>query len=331
METKQRGRAAHREAMALDDDREQDGLTIELGERPDAAASQPAVIEKPKVADEDPLEALKKQFADVQAERDAEKKRATELETRSREQQQQIERHQDSEIANHKAVLEQAYSVEEGKLAEAKRKYAAAMREQDFDGAADAQHEMIRISGMMGQYSNAYQELERRERAPKPATATDDRFETALKSMEPRVAAWAREHKDDVRKPERQKLAFAADAMAQAKGFAPGSDEYLDFMDDQMGYSGPDDDPSGSEPPQQQRQPAQSQQRASKRAPAAPPSRNSASAGGRRKVHLTEDDIRHARNLGLTQEEYAKAKLNAERNGDLNGGARESLHFKTVA
>jgi len=71
---------------------------------------------------------------------------------------------------------------------------------------------------------------------PPPSPPKADDFEAALKKMHPKVAAWAREHKDDVLRPEKKKLALAADAMAIAKGFKPGSDEYLNFLDEQMGY-----------------------------------------------------------------------------------------------
>lgn len=332
---KQRLRAGRHEAMPLDDD--QEGLEIEVAGQSDAAASQPEleVVEKPdkepEKAEDEPLTVLKRQLEEASAAREASDKRAAELERRSHEQAQQLEQHQTTELANHKAVLEQAYAVEEAKLADAKRKYAAAHQSGDFDAVADANNEMIRANALMGQYSTAYQELERREKAPKAQpqqTSLEDQFDESVKRMDPRVASWAREHKADILKPGRAEWALAADKLAAAKGLKPGSDEYLDFMDEQMGYEAEESDDSAQD---KQAAPAQTTPRTSKRAPAAPPTRNSASSGGRKRVVLTEDDKRQAQGYGVTLEEYAKWKYEAEKSGALSGGRNETLHFKAVA
>jgi len=310
---KQRYRAGKRETVPGDDfdylkeGNTEGGVEVELEDAnqeelaPEKPSSTPAIQDK---GEDEPLEVLKRQFQEAQAERDAERKRAEAAEARAREQESQLGRHATNELSNHKAVLEQAYSTEELKVKDAKRRYALALQEGNFDAAADAQEEMVRSNGIMSQYANAYQELERREREPKPVAAppVQDQFEAALATMHPKVASWAREHRDDVLKPERQKLAYAADQMAAAKGFMPGTDEYLDFLDEQMGYLEPDAEPD--ERPAQHPVPAKT----ARRAPSAPPSRTSGSAPGRRRVYLTEDEKMIAQSMGISLEAYAASK-----------------------
>ncbi len=325
---KQRLRAGRSEALPLDDDQDADqgtGIEIEVVDRPVEPVSTSPVVED---SGDDPLEVLKKQFDEVKSAREASDRRALELEKANREHQAELARKSASEIGGQKAVLEQTYNAEELKLANVKREYADHLRQGRFDEAADAQIEISRSMAYMGQLANAYQGLEVQEKAPKAQPSPQqvaDPFETAVSKMEPRVAAWAREHKDDVLKPDRQKLAYAADQMAIAKGFKPGSDEYLDYLDDAMGYELADD-------PVPAKQAAQIPAKASsKRMPAAPPSRRSASAPGRRQVFLTEDDKRQADGYGVSHQEYAKWKHDAESSGSLDGGMHERLHYKAVS
>ena len=292
-------------------------LEIELeGQEPTKKPAE--VVEKPELADEDPLEVLKKQFDAVKAEKEDADRRAFEAARVAKEHEA---RHAVAEIGSNKALLEQAYSAEELKIADAKRKYSAALQNGDFDSAADAQLEMTRSDGVMRQYATAYAELEHRSKQPLQSTpqaqSSDDTFEEALRSMDPRVAQWARDHKSDVLSPKKQRLAFAADSMAQAKGFKPGSDEYLDFLDEQMGYSAHD---------------KPTQPRISKRAPSAPASRSS-SSGSSRKVYLTEDDRHLARQLNMSDVAYAQFKVKAQEG---QGGSQEPammgrLHMRATA
>jgi hypothetical protein len=326
---KQRLRAGRQEAASHDaiPDGKTDDLDIEILNQPPEAATTTL----PEPENDEPLEVLKRQFQELEAERDRERTRAAELETRNREHEAKLQQHSISEFSNQKAVLEQAYTVEELKLKDAKKLYAEALRNGDFDAAADVQTEMLRSTQVMSQYATAYQNLETQEKAPRPAPAPADELETALKTMEPRLASWVREHKDDVLKPERRRIAELADSMAVAKGMKQGSDAYLDFLDEQMGYFSEGNDVStgtAESTPKPQPKPAQ---QTSRRAPSAPPSRTSGSTtGGRRGVYLTEDDKRQAQNYGVSNEEYAKWKLQAEKHPNIQDNSNR-LHAKFVA
>jgi hypothetical protein len=327
------------------------GVEIEVEGQQEQLAPQPYVevsaepeTDPASVTDEteeDPIEVLKKQFEEVKAEKEAADRRAFEAAQREREhatrlQQQQIEaeqrereraelvqQHAVKEFSHHKAVLEQAYALEEKKLGDVKKAYADALRFQDFEAAAEAQIEITNTTQNLRQYAAAYQNIGIQEKeaqeaasrpapAPKPAQPAQpagDPFEEALRPMHPKVAAWAREHKDDVTNPQRQELAFAADKLALARGYAPGSDEYISFLDESMGYKSK---PASPAPAQETAQPVATQQpRASKRPSAAPSSAVSSSGGTPAKVYLTEDDRRMAKDLKMTDKEYAVFKLKA--------------------
>lgn len=307
------------------------GVEIDLGGQSDAAPLAPAVeiTTEPDHEDEgdDPLEVLRRQFDEVKAEREASDRRALELEKANREQQAALAQKTVAELGNQKALLEQAYNVEEHKLSDTKRKYAEALRQQDFDAAAEAQIEITKTTALMGRYADAYAGLEAQEKAPKQAPQAPqapqqagDPFEAALTKMDPRVAEWAREHKDDV--ISRKDLAFSADALAVRKGLKPGSDAYLDFMDEQMGYLEADPAPA----PVQKQVP-----RVSKRMPAAPGSRSSTSSGATNKVFLTEFDRDQARQLKMSDKEYAAFKLKSNEGQLTPAQAGGRLHARYTA
>jgi hypothetical protein len=69
-----------------------------------------------------------------------------------------------------------------------------------------------------------------------PRKDAQDNFEKALKTMHPRVAAWARLHRADLSNPERLKAVFDADKAAIKLGCAPGSDCYMGALNLEMGY-----------------------------------------------------------------------------------------------
>ncbi len=323
MEHKQRLRAGS-QAMAMDDPEEQeDGIIVETGDKePSSPSGGPSEESSPSAKEpeaDDPIDVLKRQFAELQAEKEAEERRrldaerrALELHAQTRNQAELLDRHAVAEIAHHKSVLEQAYAAEDLKAKEAKRLYSEALTNGDYTAAADAQEEMIRANTALGQYANLYRELELRENAPRPAPkppSQDEQFEAALQAMHPKVAAWAREHKSDVLDPSKQQLALAADAMARARGYMPGSEPYMQYLDDQMGYASTQSVSVTDAPSDAQQTP---KARSSMRAPSAPPSRTSGSSSGARRVHLTEDDKRQAQAYNVSLEEYAKWKLKAD-------------------
>ena len=279
--------------------------------------AEPEAPKKDEGDEEKPLEVLRRQLED-------ERRRAQDLEQYAHQKDVQLTQQQyASQQGTRKAVLEQAYETEELRLSDAKRRHQVALETNDFETATNAQQDMIRINGIMQQYATEYNWLTNQNPAQQaqPQRQTQqvsaDPFEDALRQMDPRVAAWAREHKDDV--VARQNVALEADFWARSKGLKPGEDAYLDYMDDAMGYDG--------EPTQVISAP-KSQRKASVSAPS---SRMSSGSSRKREVTLTEDDLRQAQGYGVTPEEYARWKLASESDEKLNSGSRSKLHFKAIS
>ena len=275
---------------------------IEIVETPEDVAPEPEPkVPAPPPEDDvgDPTEALRRQLEAHKAETEAHRQRAEAEARRAQDYQAQLT--QRTEFSEHKASLSKAYTEDEGKLAAAKRSYAQALKDGDYDSAAEHQAGISQSVALMTQYSSAYQNLEAQEKAPPPRreeTREADPFEARLKGMEPRVASWARSHKDDLFDPAMAEEAIEAATMAERMGMIPGSKRYIAYLDEAMGYSTSDDnDPPARQDPAPKPAP-------SRRAPAAP-SGKSAGTSGRQKVYLTEADRASARTLGMTDEEYA--------------------------
>ena len=278
--------------------------TFSMDEEDDAPVVQPGAPAAIAVEVDEPIDALKKQFSELERERQARQQAEAQL------QRYAVERD--------RTTLERAFADEERNLGEQKRKYAAALNDMDHDTAAEVQAEMIKTNAVMTDLARQYHEHERKTAAP--VATSDDAFEVALKSMHPAVAAWARSHRSDLSDPNTQKLAYAADSFAIAKGLEIGSDQYLDFLDTHLGF-GYSDEPAPAPAPKP-RSPG-----SGRRTPSAPPSRTSSSGGGgRTKVFLTEDDKRQAQNYGVSLQEYASWKVAAEKNSRNGGDEASGFH-----
>ena len=273
--------------------------------------------------EDEPIDVLKRKFEALKAQHSETERRAREAEARAEEIRRQSGT---AELTHSKTVLEHAYALEETKLAQAKRQYAEQLRAGQYDEAADTQIEIARATGEMGKYRDAYGEIERRAAAPAPAPkpAPADPFEAAVATMEPRTAAWVREHADDLRQPQRQKIALAADQLASAYGHQPGTPEYLEFMNAELGYTKAPPQPQEPATPVPAAAPAPQPRR---RMAAAPPSRMSSNSGTQT-VHLTEDDMRQARNLKMSVEEYGKYKLKSQQQ---QSDSISPFHFRVTA
>lgn len=302
-----------------------DAITVEDDPEPDqlqtnAARQGEVEIEVASAAEgeeQDPLEALKSQFEDVKAKKEEAERRAFEASRLAQQHEAKLQQHVATEFTHQKEILTQAFNMEQTKLNVVKSRLASSLRDGNYEDVAEAQDEIAQIKSLQAWYAQAFDGIQRQESAAQqsPQYASEpqyssDPFEDNLKGLHPKVAQWARDHKDDLTQQDRYKLAYAADALAQARGYMPGSDPYFEIMDSQMGYVEAAPQPT-------------KRSGVSKRAPAASASRSTSTSG--RKVVLTDDDKRMARSLSLTDVQYAEYKLKAN-DGQLNYGGQ--LHAR---
>jgi hypothetical protein len=154
-----------------------------------------------------------------------------------------------------------------------------------------------------------------REAAPEPVTrAPADPVEAWISKLTPRSQTYVRSRDKSWVTDQRlnSKLA-AADALAVAEGIERDSDAYFNKIDEVMGYKKPEAAPAAAHQP--------------KRAavPAAPVSHKGASTAGAgngiktMKILLSPSEREAARNLGLTEPEYARRKFKKSQPGGHNG------------
>ena len=192
-----------------------------------------------------------------------------------------------------------------------KLNYSEAMSVGDYSKAAEIQE-------TMGTNAAKLMELERgrahMERAPKVVAPElprhSDPVEELASQLSPRSADWVRRHPQCVTDPRMYQKMVAAHNLAVADGYQPDSDDYFGVIEDTLRINRRqateyDEDPtSGAAKVTQRRAP-----------PAAPVSRNGNGTGSRNSAHLTREEKETARDLGMTEEAYARNKALLKKEG----------------
>ena len=194
-----------------------------------------------------------------------------------------------------------------------KYNYSEAMSVGDYTKAAEIQE-------TMGMNSAKLMELERgrahMENAPKAAAPEpmrhSDPVEELASQLSPRSADWVRRNPQCVTDPRMYQKMVAAHNLAVADGYTPDSDDYFGQIEDTLKISKRvnteyDDDPTSGAAKVTQRRSAP---------PAAPVSRGGGGTGSRpNEVRLTREEIETARDLGMTEKEYARNKMLLKKEG----------------
>ena len=200
-----------------------------------------------------------------------------------------------------------------------KQHYAAALQAGAFDKAAEIQEHMGINSAKLLQLENGRSALQARlesqQNQPEPMPA--DPVEQVASQLSPRSAAWVRNHPQCITDKRLYQKMVGAHNIAVADGYSPDTDEYFDFIENQMGFRKATrmtevevDDPMSAASAPSQRRGAP---------PPAPSSRAaSGSNGSKNVVRLSSEEREMAQMMGMTPEEYGKNKLALKREGKLN-------------
>lgn len=201
-----------------------------------------------------------------------------------------------------------------------KQHYAAALQAGAFDKAAEIQEHMAINSAKLLQLENGraalQAKLEQQQNQPAPQIA--DPVEQVASQLSPRSAAWVRNHPQCITDKRLYQKMVGAHNIAVADGYSPDTDEYFDFIEQQMGFRKAParvteievDEPlsAASAPAQKRGAP-----------PPAPSSRAASGSGGSKNVvRLSSEEREMAQMMGMTPEEYGKNKLALKREGKLN-------------
>ena len=231
------------------------------------------------------------------------------------------------QLVSHKAVLEGALERAEAQRIAAQRAYSEAMASGDYDRAGEAQAAISDAVFERRRYAEGLDRLKEQIEAPLPEYTrapeperpvhqqpVSDPFDTwvAQANIPESDKAYLRQRKDFIQAhPDNGDILQSAARLAEKRyKLTPGTDEYHRFLDEQIGMAEQetldevDPEPRASTPPAV---PAASRQ-PSKRPTAAPASRATASNQST-KVFLTDWDRDQAKQLKMSDRDYAAFKL----------------------
>lgn len=189
-----------------------------------------------------------------------------------------------------------------------------AMNIGDHDRAAEIQEAMSTNAIRLNQLEVGKLDMETRPRQPAfnppppppPQPAYQDPLEQIAGAVSPRSASWIRANRDSLGNERALREMFRAHESAVDLGYAPDSDAYFQFVENRMGIS----------ESRQQAASAPVQRKAAP--PAAPVSRSGNGTGSRPNVvRLSSEQQEMAKNLGMTNAEYAAQVVALRKEGKL--------------
>jgi hypothetical protein len=244
-----------------------------------------------------------------------EQRKRFDAENRARDAiQKQYKAQTETEETNY-VLVKSAIKTVRGENDVLKSAYKDALAIGDYDKAAEIQDKLtenkLRLSELKkGREYMKAQRQQARNQAPQ-AQMQSDPVEAVASQLSARSADWVRRNPQFVTDPRLYQKMVAAHNLVIADGIQPDSDEYFDRVETTLNMR------KAQEPePDEQEAMSEAAKPAQRRSPppAAPVSR---SGGNTRQnvVRLTRDEAEAARDMGMTEQEYARNKLLLKKEG----------------
>lgn len=297
-------------------DYNEDQIEVEIDDPKDNVDDIKVVAdEKPEKKDAvDPneaIQALKKQLDDSEsARRQAESAARAEYE-RSQRAAREVEDTNLTLVNNAIETVKRESEILENNLAEA---FASG----DHRQAAAIQRQISANEARLLQLETGRDAMKSQPRPPAPPPRMDP-VEALASTLSPRSAEWVRRNPEYVRDARKMQEMVAAHQLTVARGAKPDTDEYFERVEAILGVGKKarseevDADPMSSASA-----PAKGRIASP---PAAPVSRGASGAGGNPRpnvVRLSAAEREMARDLGVSEQEYARNKVALQREGKLN-------------
>jgi len=195
-------------------------------------------------ADDDPLNDLKGQFANMQSRLTATQATAGQTARELADTKQRLAAAEEQVIGSQMDTVETGLSAAKAEADSAEAAYVTATEAGDFLAAARAQRRMASAEARVLRFTEAKDDLEdatkRRPAADKTphqraAPTHTDPVEEFTKQMSPRSAAWIKAHPDCVTDPKKNARMLAAHNLAMADDIPVDTDEYFQRIEAGIG------------------------------------------------------------------------------------------------
>ena len=298
---------------------ENDDIEVTVGDKPPEKVEKEPKVEVVKAETPDTkaipanegIEVLKRQLAEEKQGREADRAARRAAEERENAARQEAFRAKSDVQDTELQLVTNAVETVKGSMTALKSAYAQALQAQEWDKVADIQVALSTNAAKLLQLENGKEAMASR---PKTEAPKGDAVEQFASQLTPRSAAWVRSHPQFVTDPRLNQKMIAAHTLVMADGVPVDTDDYFEAVEKTLGIAKqeiPEEDPST--------QAAQVVQRRSSSPAAAPVTRSGGAPGQNpRVVRLTSEEREIARMNKMTDEEYARAKLDLRSEGRMN-------------
>lgn len=284
---------------------------IDIGAEP-VKKVEPEPVKEQNTNAEDGIERLRQQLEEKRREAEEARRQKVEAERLAQQREQEVHTYKSQVNDSQHAALTNAIATYERDAEMLERDYATLLEQGEYQKAAKVQRQMAQIEARLNTLQQGREELEYRLQqpvAPTPAPEQPpiremqrDPIEERISGLSPPSQQWVRANRQVVEDPKKANLLSAAHFEAIANDIYVDTPEYFSFLEQKLGIGG-------------HATPSVAQKQAPSRASisAAPVSRSSGvtiNGNGRTaNVTLTPAEREAARDLDMTEEEYAENKL----------------------
>lgn len=266
----------------------------------EVVAEQDSTLEDPSLA----IQELRKKIQEAEA-------RAKDAEERARNESMRAKKALDEVEDTNIQLVNNAIESVKADNASLKAKIRSALAIGDHDAVADIQEAMSLNSARLLQLENGLEAMRAQVRKPPQHVDILDDFKSKVSR---RSAEWAEANPEYIRNPRLFQKVVAAHNLVTADGVQPDTDEYFSKVESILGIR-----QYAEDVPAPQSAPRRAPVSPAAAPPSAPPSRSSTTSGSKPKaVTLSSEEREAARQFGMTDKEYATAKLALQKEGRLN-------------
>jgi hypothetical protein len=260
--------------------------------------------------EDDPVESLRRQLAEAQAEADRERRARADAERQARDNAERAASATNGTIAAHLDAVESALSQTKLRAENAQKAYAAAMEVADYDAAAKAQREMSGAEIDLRTLDSGKRELLQRQKQAKEAppqtrqerSGVDGYIDGIMENSSAKAQDYIRRNRSALKSEKDVNRMIAAHNFAVNSDIEPDTEAYFAAIDKQMGWN-----------QQQEERPAPKPQT---KTVAAPVSRDGApGVTNPNRITLSPAQVAIAKELGISPAAYAKNLMKLKANG----------------